>query len=44
MVKTHITPEINALSTVWVLTVFVLLVVSQMLQRRSTGAPVPAAG
>jgi spermidine/putrescine transport system permease protein len=41
MVKTHITPEINALSTVWVMTVFVLLLVSQVLQRRA-GAPVPA--
>ena len=35
MVKTHITPEINALSTVWVLTVFVLLLISQALQARS---------
>lgn len=35
MVKTHITPEINALSTIWVLTVFLLLLVSQLLQRRS---------
>ena len=43
MVKTHITPEINALSTIWVLTVFVLLFASQVLQRRSAGAAVPAA-
>ncbi len=35
MVKTHITPEINALSTIWVLTVFVLLLGSQALQSRS---------
>ncbi|HMK08207.1 MAG TPA: ABC transporter permease [Anaerolineales bacterium] len=42
MVKTHITPEINALSTIWVVTVFVLLFLSQVLQRRSA-APVPAA-
>ena len=42
MVKTHITPEINALSTIWVLTVFVLLFLSQVLQRRSAGATVPA--
>jgi spermidine/putrescine transport system permease protein len=35
MVKTHITPEINALSTIWVLTVFVLLLGSQVLQSRS---------
>ena len=35
MVKTHITPEINALSTIWVLTVFILLLISQLLQRRS---------
>ncbi len=38
MVKTHITPEINALSTIWVLTVFVLLFVSQALQRRAPSA------
>jgi spermidine/putrescine transport system permease protein len=43
MVKTHITPEINALSTIWVLTVFVLLLLSQLLQRRSPGATVLAA-
>jgi len=35
MVKTHITPEINALSTIWVLSVFVLLLGSQALQSRS---------
>jgi spermidine/putrescine transport system permease protein len=35
MVKTHITPEINALSTIWVFTVFVLLLISQLLLRRS---------
>lgn len=43
MVKTHITPEINALSTVWVLTVFVLLLLSQALQRRSGRGNVPVA-
>jgi len=43
MVKTHITPEINALSTIWVLTVFILLLLSQLLQRRSAGAAVAAA-
>ena len=35
MVKTHITPEINALSTIWVFTVFVLMLISQLLQRRT---------
>ena len=35
MVKTHITPEINALSTIWVATVFLLLLISQRLQRRA---------
>lgn len=43
MVKTHITPEINALSTIWVLSVFLLLALSQVLQRRSTTTPVAAA-
>jgi spermidine/putrescine transport system permease protein len=32
MVKTHITPEINALSTIWVASVLVLLLGSQALQ------------
>ena len=43
MVKTHITPEINALSTIWVLSVFVLLFLSQILQRRSPGGTAAAA-
>jgi spermidine/putrescine transport system permease protein len=42
MVKTHITPEINALSTIWVLSVFLLLAMSQVLQRRSTATPAAA--
>jgi len=42
MVKTHITPEINALSTIWVMSVFVLLLLSQILQRRSAVAQAPA--
>ena len=41
MVKTHITPEINALSTIWVLTVFILLLGSQLLQRRSPRVATP---
>jgi spermidine/putrescine transport system permease protein len=34
MVRFAVTPEINALSTLWVLTVFVLLLISQIAQRR----------
>lgn len=34
MVRFAVTPEVNALSTLWVLTVFVLLLVSQTIQRR----------
>jgi len=34
MVKTAVTPEINALSTLWVLIVFILLVIGQIAQRR----------
>jgi spermidine/putrescine transport system permease protein len=34
MVRFAVTPEVNALSTLWVLTVFVLLLVSQIIQRR----------
>jgi spermidine/putrescine transport system permease protein len=34
MVKTAVTPEINALSTLWVLVVFILLVIGQIAQRR----------
>jgi len=43
MVKTHITPEINALSTIWVLTVFLLLLASQLLQRRAAATTLAAA-
>jgi spermidine/putrescine transport system permease protein len=43
MVKTHITPEINALSTIWVLTVFILLLASQLLQRRAAARATVAA-
>jgi len=34
MVKTAVTPEINALSTLWVMIVFILLVIGQIAQRR----------
>ncbi len=34
MVKTAVTPEINALSSIWVLIIFVLLVIGQIAQRR----------
>jgi spermidine/putrescine transport system permease protein len=34
MVRFAVTPEVNALSTLWVMTVFVLLLTSQILQRR----------
>jgi spermidine/putrescine transport system permease protein len=36
MVKTAVTPEINALSTLWVLIIFILLVIGQIAQRRKT--------
>jgi spermidine/putrescine transport system permease protein len=36
MVKTAVTPEINALSTLWVLIIFILLVFGQIAQRRKT--------
>lgn len=36
MVKTAVTPEINALSTLWVLIIFILLVLGQIAQRRKT--------
>ena len=42
MVKTHITPEINALSTIWVLTVFILLLGSQALQSLQSRSARPA--
>ncbi len=34
MVKTAVTPEINALSTIWVLVIFILLVIGQIAQRK----------
>jgi len=34
MLKTVVTPKVNALSTLWILTVFVVLLVSQRLQAR----------
>lgn len=34
MVRFAVTPEVNALSTLWVVTVFVLLLIGQMAQRR----------
>jgi spermidine/putrescine transport system permease protein len=34
MVKTAVTPEINALSTIWVLIIFILLAIGQIAQRR----------
>lgn len=34
MVKTAVTPEINALSTIWVMIIFVLLVIGQVAQRK----------
>lgn len=38
MVKTHVTPEINALSTVWIAAVFLLLLGAQVLQGRGLAA------
>ena len=34
MVKTAVTPEINALSTIWVLIIFILLAIGQIAQRK----------
>jgi ABC-type spermidine/putrescine transport system permease subunit II len=34
MVRFAVTPEVNALSTLWVLTVFILLFIGQVAQRR----------
>ncbi len=34
MVKTAVTPEINALSSIWVLIIFILLVIGQIAQRK----------
>ena len=39
MVKTAVTPKVNALSTIWVLTIFVLLLIGQIVQRRSANNP-----
>lgn len=36
MVRFAVTPEVNALSTLWVLTVFVVLLISQIMQHRKT--------
>jgi spermidine/putrescine transport system permease protein len=36
MVKTAVTPEINALSSIWVLIIFILLVIGQVAQRKKT--------
>ncbi|HVN53626.1 MAG TPA: ABC transporter permease [Anaerolineaceae bacterium] len=38
MVRFAVTPEVNALSTLWVLTVFIILGIGQLLQRRRTFA------
>jgi len=42
MVRFAVTPEVNALSTLWVLTVFVLLLIGQIAQRRQTVGQNPA--
>jgi spermidine/putrescine transport system permease protein len=36
MVRFSVTPEVNALSTLWVLTVFVILLIGQIAQRKQT--------
>jgi len=36
MVRFAVTPEVNALSTLWVLTVFIILLTSQIIQKRQT--------
>jgi len=36
MVRFMVTPEVNALSTLWVLTVFVVLLIGQIVQRRNS--------
>jgi spermidine/putrescine transport system permease protein len=38
MVRFSVTPEVNALSTLWVLTIFVVLLIGQIAQRRQTTA------
>lgn len=34
MVRFAVTPEVNALSTIWILTVFAILLIGQVVQRR----------
>ena len=36
MVRFSVTPEVNALSTLWVLTIFVVLLIGQIAQRKQT--------
>jgi spermidine/putrescine transport system permease protein len=36
MVRFMVTPEVNALSTLWVLTVFVVLLIGQIVQSRNS--------
>jgi len=36
MVRFAVTPKVNALSTLWVLSVFILLGIGQIVQRRQT--------
>lgn len=36
MVRFSVTPEVNALSTLWVLTIFVILLIGQIAQRKQT--------
>lgn len=36
MVRFAVTPEVNALSTIWILTVFAILLIGQVAQRRQT--------
>ena len=38
MVRFSVTPEVNALSTLWVLTIFVVLLIGQIVQRRQAVA------
>lgn len=35
MVRFAVTPEVNALSTIWIMTIFVLLLISQLAQRQT---------
>lgn len=36
MVRFAVTPEVNALSTIWIMTIFVLLLISQLAQRQNS--------